>query len=150
MKIKDDFWVLYSEEEKRIWSYEDITSLEYPTLYPSLELAEKALELSYLRCSSTYEIKKVKSMTLQCVSCSMGFKKCCSCGLIDGDGTDPSERELPRSCDCKGKVLAYYPECPQCKRNGIPISYCSFCTNSQYGSSEYKYENGYVSRRGER
>ncbi len=64
MKIKDDFWVLYSEEKKRIWSYEDITSLEYPTLYPSLELAEEALILQMSRCGSTYEIKKVKKLAI--------------------------------------------------------------------------------------
>lgn len=80
----------------------------------------------------------------------MSFHKCCSCGLIDGSGTDPSGRDLPLSCDCEDKVLAFYPECPQCKRNKIPISYCSFCTNSQYGNPEYKYINGQISRRGER
>ena len=62
--IRDDFWVLYSEEEKRIWSYEDITDLEYPTLYPSLELAEEALILYRYRLDSTYEIKKVNKLRL--------------------------------------------------------------------------------------
>ncbi len=66
------------------------------------------------------------------------FHKCCSCGCV----VNPS---FPATlCSCENNVLAFYPECPKCKDNKIPISHCRFCTNSGYDDEYYVYTNGYL------
>lgn len=71
------------------------------------------------------------------ITTGVGFYKCCTCGYV---GCQFEE------CKCRNKVMAYYDECPKCKSNGVPISYCRFCTNCGYGDPTFLYKNGYLSK----
>lgn len=61
MRILDKFWVVYSEKDRRIWSKDDIITLEYPTLYPSYEIAQ---EISGL-VGGDYRPRKVLSLEIE-------------------------------------------------------------------------------------